>query len=113
MKMREKCKMLIGALRIKFVRASVERKLGCDRNRKMKKYLLFGIFIGVLIAGFYYFLYADKYGLRKDKYGYFKELTAVVYKTPNCNCCENYISYLRSNGFKVEKKKLAMKNLQI
>jgi hypothetical protein len=75
--------------------------------------LLFGIFIGVLIAGFYYFLYADKYGLRKDKYGYFKELTAVVYKTPNCNCCENYISYLRSNGFKVEKKKLAMKNLQI
>jgi hypothetical protein len=41
MKMREKCKMLIGALRIKFVRASVEWKLGCDRNRKMKKIFAF------------------------------------------------------------------------
>lgn len=28
--------------------------------------------------------------------------TATVYKNPSCGCCENYIRYLRQNGFKVE-----------
>ncbi len=87
--------------------------------------MLFRIFIGALIVGLYYFSTTDKYGFRTprtraelgtgrpepnllwfraDKYGSFKGLTATIYKTPTCNCCENYISYLKSNGFKVEKK---------
>jgi hypothetical protein len=29
---------------------------------------------------------------------------AIVYKSPTCGCCGNYITYLRSNGFDVEIK---------
>jgi hypothetical protein len=62
------------------------------------KYLLFGIFIGALIVGFYYF---SNFFAKQTK---FFGVTAFVYKTPTCSCCENYITYLKSNGFKVEKK---------
>lgn len=26
---------------------------------------------------------------------------AIIYKNPNCSCCENYADYLRDNGFEV------------
>ncbi len=29
---------------------------------------------------------------------------AVIYKNPDCGCCENYADYLRDNGFKVTVK---------
>lgn len=29
---------------------------------------------------------------------------AIIYKNPNCGCCENYADYLRDNGFKVSVK---------
>ena len=29
---------------------------------------------------------------------------AVIYKNPNCGCCENYADYLRANGFNVTVK---------
>jgi len=29
---------------------------------------------------------------------------AVLYKTPNCGCCEGYASYLREHGYKVTVK---------
>lgn len=29
---------------------------------------------------------------------------AVLYKTPNCGCCEGYASYLRENGYEVTVK---------
>jgi len=80
--------------------------------KKMKnKYLLFGIFIGALIVGLYYFYSTDKRGYNADEHGYFKGLIATIYKTPNCGCCENYISYLKSNGFKVEKKEVSDEEL--
>jgi hypothetical protein len=69
------------------------------------KYLIFGIFIGALIVGLYYF---SNFSPKQTR---FSGLTAVVYKTPNCNCCENYISYLKSNGFKVEKKDVSDEEL--
>jgi len=69
------------------------------------KYLLFGIFIGALIVGLYYF---SNFSPKQTK---FSGLTVTVYKTPTCNCCENYISYLRSNGFKVEKKDVSDEEL--
>ena len=31
-------------------------------------------------------------------------VSAVLYKNPQCGCCENYAAYLRSNGFDVEVK---------
>lgn len=30
-----------------------------------------------------------------------KGLAAVVYKSPTCGCCQNYVSYLRKAGLKV------------
>jgi hypothetical protein len=64
---------------------------------------------------------ADERGLQRgltrigiknaDERRYFKGLTVTIYKTPNCGCCENYISYLKSNGFKVEKKDISDEEL--
>ncbi len=31
------------------------------------------------------------------------KMLAVVYMTPTCGCCYNYVSYLESRGFKVRK----------
>src|SRR5256885_439205 len=31
-------------------------------------------------------------------------MAAVLYKNPQCSCCENYAAYLEQNGFKVEVK---------
>ena len=31
-------------------------------------------------------------------------IDAVMYKNPQCSCCENYAAYLEKNGFKVEVK---------
>lgn len=31
-------------------------------------------------------------------------IQATLYKNPQCGCCENYATYLRSNGFEVEVK---------
>jgi hypothetical protein len=31
-------------------------------------------------------------------------VSAVLYKNPQCGCCENYAAYLRDNGFSVEVK---------
>src|SRR5437868_13374552 len=31
-------------------------------------------------------------------------IAAVLYKNPQCSCCENYAAYLEKNGFKVEVK---------
>src|SRR4051794_14154799 len=30
--------------------------------------------------------------------------SVVLYKNPQCSCCEGYADYLRQNGFKVEVK---------
>ncbi len=74
------------------------------------KYLIFGVFICILIVGFYYFFTANERQYNTDKRGY--KLTAVVYKTPQCGCCENYISYLKVNEFKVEKKEVNDKEIE-
>lgn len=33
-----------------------------------------------------------------------KRPKAVVYRSPNCDCCGNYVSYLKKKGFEVEIK---------
>ncbi len=33
-----------------------------------------------------------------------RDLTATVYKSPECGCCAVYVDYLRENGFEVEVK---------
>lgn len=37
---------------------------------------------------------------------------AVVYKSPNCGCCANYVVYLKRWGFEVEVKDLSDKELR-
>jgi hypothetical protein len=31
-------------------------------------------------------------------------IAAVLYKEPQCSCCENYAAYLEQNGFKLDVK---------
>ena len=31
-------------------------------------------------------------------------IDAVMYKNPQCSCCESYAAYLEQNGFKVDIK---------
>lgn len=31
-------------------------------------------------------------------------ISAILYKSPQCGCCEDYAAYLRDNGFKVDVK---------
>jgi hypothetical protein len=33
-----------------------------------------------------------------------KRIRAILYKSPQCGCCEGYAAYLRKNGFDVEVK---------
>ena len=73
------------------------------------KYLFLGIFIGIVIFSFYYFSNINRRGFETDKQRF--DLRVTLYKTPNCGCCENYISYLRSNGFKVEKRDISDEEL--
>jgi len=73
------------------------------------KYLFLGIFIGIVIFSFYYFSKINRRGFETDKQRF--GLRVTLYKTPNCGCCENYISYLRSNGFKVEKRDISDEEL--
>jgi len=68
---------------------------------KMKnKPLILGIIIGVLIIGSIYFLTKSNQP-KITKYSNFK---VVVYKTPTCGCCSEYINYLKAYGFNVETK---------
>jgi len=64
------------------------------------KPLIFGIIIGVLLIGIVYFLTKSNQP-KITKYSNFK---VVVYKTPNCGCCSEYINYLKAYGFNVETK---------
>lgn len=67
------------------------------------KILIFSIIIGlILFVGIYIFLNQT---LAKRKF-LFSEVQAVVYKTPTCGCCQEYIGYLKTNGFKVEVKEV-------
>lgn len=37
-----------------------------------------------------------------EKNHFFSQVQAVVYKTPTCSCCKEYINYLRKNGLEIE-----------
>lgn len=72
------------------------------------KSLIFGLLVGLLIIGLFYF--------SRNPVNFSGEsnlnLSAVVYRTPNCSCCSNYISYLRRNGIKVEERKVSDQELE-
>lgn len=61
----------------------------------MINYKIIALFGLVLLVGF---LFVET-GLKPVST---RAKTATVYKSPNCGCCVNYISYLKQNGFKVE-----------
>lgn len=77
---------------------------------KMKnKSLIFGIILGVVLVGAIYT--AVKQPLTKRN-PLFSEIQAVVYKTPTCGCCSEYINYLKANGFRVEVKSVSDEELE-
>jgi hypothetical protein len=63
----------------------------------MKKVVVILIFIGLgtVFAGI---LSSQKVFENKRT----SEIEAVVYKSPSCSCCVNYIGYLKKEGFKVK-----------
>jgi hypothetical protein len=64
----------------------------------MKSKFLLGFFIGFLLVGSIFLLVKNNF----PKQTKFSNLQAVVYKSPTCGCCENYIGYLKNNGFQVK-----------
>jgi hypothetical protein len=62
--------------------------------------LIFGIIIGVLIISSIYFLTKGN----QPKITKYSNFRVVVYKTPTCGCCSEYINYLKAYGFNVETK---------
>jgi len=72
-----------------------------------EKSFLIGIVLGIiLISGFIYFL------SQKPLSSEFSKVKATVYYQQNCNCCKEYIGYLRSSGFNVETKILSLEELE-
>ncbi|BCX15742.1 MAG: metal-binding protein [Candidatus Parcubacteria bacterium] len=75
----------------------------------MNKSLILGIVIGVIFFSAIYFF--NKQPLTQ-KNPLFSELQAVVYKTPTCGCCKEYINYLKANGFSVEVREVSDEELE-
>lgn len=56
--------------------------------------VLFIAMIGVVIAR----------QSKPDKNSALTGITAIVYRSPSCGCCKNYINYLRGYGIRVEER---------
>ncbi|GBD34790.1 hypothetical protein HRbin35_00541 [bacterium HR35] len=63
----------------------------------MNKNLIFGIIIGIILVGAIYSLVKTPFKESK-----LSGLEFVVYKTPTCGCCKEYIGYLKMNGANVK-----------
>jgi hypothetical protein len=64
----------------------------------MKNKFLLGLIIGFLVVGSIFLLVKNNF----PKQTKFSGAAAVVYKSPTCGCCENYIGYLKNNGFETK-----------
>jgi len=65
--------------------------------KKMNKNLILGIIIGIILVGAIYSLVKTPFKSSK-----LSNLEFVVYKTPTCGCCKEYIGYLKMNGANVK-----------
>ena len=63
---------------------------------------LYGIMV-IAVIGLVFIIMAWK-APESKKTSSLTGLSAVVYRSPTCGCCANYISYLRRQGVKVEEK---------
>ncbi|GIW66481.1 MAG: hypothetical protein KatS3mg095_0379 [Candidatus Parcubacteria bacterium] len=63
----------------------------------MSKNLIWGIIIGIVLVGGVYTLVKTPFKSSK-----LAGLEFIVYKTPTCGCCEEYVGYLRMNGANVK-----------
>lgn len=70
--------------------------------------LILGIIIGIVLTGSFLFLMKNQSIKQSKFYG----ISAIIYKTPTCNCCNEYISYLKANGFKIEVKEVSDEELE-
>lgn len=51
-------------------------------------------------------------GSGRDVADSIKGTKAIVYKSPTCGCCNNYVSYLKREGFEVETRNVSSNELQ-
>lgn len=70
------------------------------KSRRVKLWGLFGIGLLALLL----FITVKKASPAAPASGALRGKTIVVYRSPNCGCCANYITYLRRAGLKVEEK---------
>jgi hypothetical protein len=69
--------------------------------KRNQSYQLIGGILIVLIIGLVFMARGDSSrGVRLVEYASAHE--AIVYKSPDCGCCNNYVAYLRRSGFEVE-----------
>lgn len=73
------------------------------------KSLLWGIILGIVLIGAVYLLAKQPLNANKAK---FSQISAVVYKTPTCGCCKEYINYLKANGFSVDVREVSDEELE-
>jgi hypothetical protein len=57
-----------------------------------KKAVIWLIIVIVIVVGGYIIFSGEKVGAGTE---------AIIYKSPNCGCCEGHAEYLRQNGFDV------------
>lgn len=60
------------------------------------RYAVLAIIIGLAVSGFYLNLFYKNSDITSEGG------VITLYKTESCNCCGNYIKYLRNNGYDVE-----------
>lgn len=76
----------------------------------MKKPIAIFILFLILGIGFSYILF-NRVNVKIEP-GKFSGVKAVLYQSPFCGCCGNYVTYLKTNGFAVEVKKVSDKELE-
>ncbi len=72
------------------------------------KSIILGLIIGFLLVGSIMVLIKNQSSKRTK----FSGMSAVIYKSPNCNCCAQYANYLKANGFKVEVREVSDEELE-
>ncbi|GIW66574.1 MAG: hypothetical protein KatS3mg095_0472 [Candidatus Parcubacteria bacterium] len=73
---------------------------------KMNKNLILGIIIGIILVVAIYSLVKTPFKSSK-----LSGLEFIVYKTPTCGCCKEYIGYLKMNGANVKVNEISDEEL--
>lgn len=86
-----------------FSKKQKKEKLSRFHFKNIRKFFLLGL---IIIAGLIIF-YLASLDKNDNQSSLLRDKTKItVFLSPNCTCCHQYISYLKSGGFKVEEKQV-------